>query len=329
MKNNLIKIGVLGAGHLGQHHIKHLKVLKDSHLVGFYDSDISRAKEISKSHNVKCYKNPDDLIRNVDALSIVVPTNKHYKVAKKCIKNKKHVFIEKPITSSLEEADELILLGKKNKVLIQVGHIERINPALIALNKYKIKPEFVEIQRLAPYTSRGTDVPVVLDKMIHDIDILLSLVKAPVHKTHATGVSILTNSVDIAHARITFENNTVASVMSSRVSQDEVRKIKIFQKNLYAILDLLNGSTEIYEITPDKIDKKSSRVYVPYSHNKKNKFIAYHKPILHKVDPLALELKNFVESIRGKEKPIVPGIEGRNALNLALQIQKIIINDIK
>jgi len=329
MKNNLIKIGVLGAGHLGQHHIKHLKILKDVHLAGFYDSDISRSEEISKSHNVKCYKNPDDLIRKVDALSIVVPTNKHYEVAKKCIKNKKHVFIEKPITSSLEEADELILLGKKNKVLIQVGHIERINPALIALNKYKIKPEFVEIQRLAPYTSRGTDVPVVLDKMIHDIDILLSLVKAPVRKTHATGVSILTNSVDIAHARITFKDNTVASVMSSRVSQNEVRKIKIFQKNFYAILDLLNGSTEIYEITSDEIDKNSSRVYVPYSNDNKNKFIAYHKPILHKVDPLALELKNFVASIMGKEKPIVSGIEGRNALNLALQIQEIIINDIK
>ncbi len=208
MNDNQVRIGVIGVGHLGQHHVKHYKTIDNVELIGVYDIDRERSSEISKKFDVKV---------------IVTNTEHHFKIAEKCLKSKRHVFIEKPITAMIEEADKLLLLAEQNRVLIQVGHIERLNPALLALDKYKVKPKFIEIQRLAPYTSRGTDVPVVLDKMIHDIDILLSLVKVPIKKTQATGLSILTDSIDIAHARMRFEDGTVASVMSSRIARDEVR----------------------------------------------------------------------------------------------------------
>ena len=225
----------------------------------------------------------------------------------------------------IKEADKLLSIAEQNKVLIQVGHIERLNPALLALNKYEIKPKFIEIQRLAPYTSRGTDVPVVLDKMIHDIDILLSLVKVPIKKTQATGLSILTDSIDIAHARMRFEDGTVASVMSSRIARDEVRKIKIFQKDLYATLDLLIGSTEIYEVVNDKTSKY--KMTIPFDYKGNTKLIGYHKPDLSKGDPLRIELENFIFSIQGKQEPIVSGKDGRDALEVAIKIQEMIILD--
>ena len=232
MINEPINIGVIGVGHLGQHHVKHYKSIENSNLVGIFDVDSDRSKEIGEKYNIRAFKNVEDLLNKVDGVSIVTPTPNHCETAKLCINHKKHVFIEKPITVTLKEADDLLRLSKEKETIIQVGHIERLNPALIALNSYQITPKFIEIHRLAPYTSRGTDVPVVLDKMIHDIDILLSLVQSPVDKIQATGLSILTDSVDIAHARIRFENSTVASIMSSRVAKDEVRKIKVFQKNL-------------------------------------------------------------------------------------------------
>ena len=238
MNDNQVRIGVIGVGHLGQHHVKHYKTLDNVELIGVFDIDRERSSEISKKFDVKAFDDLNSILEKVDALSIVTNTEYHYKIAEKCLKSKKHVFIEKPITAMIEEADKLLSMAEQNRVLIQVGHIERLNPALLALNEYEIKPKFLEIQRLAPYTSRGTDVPVVLDKMIHDIDILLSLVKVPIKKIQATGLSILTNSIDIAHARMRFEDGTVASVMSSRIARDEVRKIKIFQEDLYTTLDL-------------------------------------------------------------------------------------------
>ena len=230
MIDNQVRIGVIGVGHLGQHHVKHYKTLDNVELIGVFDIDRERSSEISKKFDVKVFDNLNSILEKVDALSIVTNTKHHYKIAEKCIKSKKHVFIEKPITAMIEEADKLLSIAEQNKVLIQVGHIERLNPALLALNKYEIKPKFIEIQRLAPYTSRGTDVPVVLDKMIHDIDILLSLVKVPIMKIQATGLSILTDSIDIAHARMRFEDGTVASVMSSRIAGMKYGKLKSFRR---------------------------------------------------------------------------------------------------
>jgi len=325
MNDNQVRIGVIGVGHLGQHHVKHYKTLDNVELIGVFDIDRERSSEISKKFDVKVFDNLNSILEKVDALSIVTNTEHHYKIAGKCLKSKKHVFIEKPITAMIEEADKLLSMAEQNKVLIQVGHIERLNPALLALNKYEIKPKFIEIQRLAPYTSRGTDVPVVLDKMIHDIDILLSLVKVPIKKIQATGLSILTDSIDIAHARMRFEDGTVASVMSSRIARDEVRKIKIFQKDLYATLDLLIGSTEIYEVVNDETSKY--KMTIPFDYKGNTKLIGYHKPDLSKGDPLRMELENFILSIQGKQQPIVSGKDGRDALEVAIKIQEMIILD--
>ena len=325
MNDNQVRIGVIGVGHLGQHHVKHYKTLDNVELIGVFDIDRERSSEISKKFDVKVFDDLNSILEEVDALSIVTNTEHHFKIAEKCLRSKKHVFIEKPITAVIEEADKLLSMAEQNRVLIQVGHIERLNPALLALNKYEIKPKFIEIQRLAPYTSRGTDVPVVLDKMIHDIDILLSLVKVPIEKIQATGLSILTDSIDVAHARMRFEDGTVASVMSSRIARDEVRKIKIFQKDLYATLDLLIGSTEIYEVVNDETSKY--KMTIPFDYKGNTKLIGYHKPDLSKGDPLRMELENFILSIQGKQLPIVSGKDGRDALEVAIKIQEMIILD--
>ena len=327
MSDKLINIGVVGVGHLGIHHAKHYSNISTVNLVGVYDLNFKRNSYVAKRYKTSAYTDLIKLINNVDALSIVAPTPYHFEIAKLCIENKKHVFIEKPITVKLEEANTLIKLSRKNSVIIQVGHIERLNPALIALEKYDIDPQFIEIQRLAPYTSRGSDVPVVLDKMIHDIDIVLSLVKSDVASVEATGMSIITNSLDIAHARIKFKNNSVASLMSSRIAQNNVRKIKLFQKNLYSTIDLLKGSTEIYRIEQSKKSSPDILKYVDFKRNGERKFITYMKPDLKKYDALELELKNFSNSIIGKEKPIVDGESGRDALSVALKIQKTIKKD--
>lgn len=327
MDNNLIKVGVLGVGHLGEHHVKHFCSIDGINFLGFFDTDTIRANIISKKFKVKAFQNIDNLIESVDAVSIVTPTTYHAKIAEKCIRKKKHVFIEKPITSTIEEADKVLELAKKNNVIVQVGHIERLNPALKALESYKIKPKFIEIQRLAPYNTRGTDVPVVLDKMIHDIDIVLSLADSKVRSISATGLSILTDSIDIAHARIKFENGCVSSITSSRIAKDEVRKIKTFQQNLYATVDLYKGLTEVYTISKEDLNKKSFLMSVPFNYKNKTRHIAYEKPTITKEDALRLELINFTNAIKGIEEPIVDGQSGREALNIAIKIQEKIIKE--
>ena len=285
-------------------------------------------REISKQFDIPVFNELQDLLKQVDAVSIVTPTLYHAKIAETCITNDIHVFIEKPITETLEEAERLLVLSKEKDVMIQVGHIERLNPALLALKPYRVEPKFLEIQRLAPYTVRGTDVPVVLDKMIHDIDILLSLVDSPVKSTQATGLSILTDSLDIAHARIRFGNGTVASIMSSRVAKDEVRKVKLFQKNLYATIDLLLGLAEVYKIVGDPKEDPNALMTVPFEYNGVKRFIAYDKPATSEQDALGMELHNFIKSVRGKETPIVSGEAGRDALKIAIEIQQMITQDI-
>ena len=322
-----INIGVVGVGHLGIHHVKHYTSIPNVNLLGIYDPDIKRSNYVANKYKTVAFQSLKNLIGNVDALSVVTPTPNHYKTAKLCIENKKHVFIEKPITVTLEEANKLLDLSKNNSTIIQVGHIERLNPALMALDPYYINPKFIEIQRLAPYTIRGTDVPVVLDKMIHDIDILLSLVKSEVASLEATGMSIITNSLDMAHARIQFKNGTTASLMSSRIAQNDVRKVKLFQKNLYSTIDLLKGTTEIYKVEQNKSSKSNVLKSAEFYRDGKKQFISYIKPDIKKHDALELELRNFSNSIIGTEKPIVDGKSGADALAIALKIQKIIKKD--
>ena len=330
MQSELTKAGVIGVGHLGQHHAKHYQRRNDVTLVGVYDTNPNRAKEIAKQYNTEFFDTPQTLMKVCDGVSIVTPTESHYNVAKMAIEDFNcHVFIEKPITKTTGQADDLIKSAKAKNRLIQVGHIERLNPALTVFKQYNLNPKFIEIQRLAPFTARGTDVPVVLDLMIHDIDILLSLVKSNVKSIHASGVSIITNSVDIANARIRFENGTVSSITSSRVAKDKVRKIKLFQENLYATIDLLLEQTEIYTITDDPSLIPDVLRTEPFTQNNENRHITYQKPNLKKYDMLGLEIKNFIASIRGKEKPIVNGIEARNALDVVIKINNMILEDLK
>ena len=328
MRNDSVKVGVIGVGHLGQHHVKHYGGLSNADLAGIYDTDPDRAASIAKQTNARVFQDLDSLLDAVEAVSIVTPTRFHAEVAEKCIRAGKHVFIEKPITKTLEESDKLLLFAKEKGVLIQVGHIERLNPALLALQPYTINPKFIEIQRLAPYTARGTDVPVVLDLMIHDIDILLSLVDSPVKTIRATGLSILTDSVDIAHARIRFGNGTVASIMSSRIAKNKVRKVKVFQRDLYATIDLLLGLTEVYKVVNNPEDDPEAIMTAPFDYNGSERFIAYEKPAVTPGDALRMELDNFIKSVQGKETPIVTGKAGRDALKVAMDIQRMIIQDI-
>jgi len=328
MRNKSVKVGVIGVGHLGRHHTKHYASLQDADLMGIFDIDPRRASSIANQNNTNAFTELSSLLDEVEAVSIVTPTPFHAEVAEKCILTGKHVFIEKPITKTLEEADRLLLLSKEKGTMIQVGHIERLNPALLALKPYNISPKFIEIQRLAPYTTRGTDVPVVLDLMIHDIDILLSLVDSPVKTIRATGLSILTDSVDIAHARIRFGNGTVASIMSSRVAKDKVRKVKVFQRDLYATIDLLLGLTEVYKVVGDPDEDPQALMTAPFEYGGSERFIAYDKPPVIAGDALRMELDNFIKSVQGKETPIVTGKAGREALEVAMEIQQMIVQDI-
>jgi len=323
-----VKVGVIGVGHLGQHHVKHFASLANTDLVGVYDLSSARASEIANQYNIKPYNSVNELLAACDALSIVTPTTQHAEVAELCLKNGKHVFIEKPITKTVAEADHLLSLKKQNGTVLQVGHIERLNPALLALKDYELKPKFIEVQRLAPYTVRGTEVPVVLDLMIHDIDIILSLVNSPVKSIRASGVSIMTNSVDIANARVRFENGTVANLTSSRIAQNKVRKLKFFQRDMYVTIDFLLGLTEVYRAIDSDTKVSSTMVTAPLNNDGGQRSIVYEKPSIKKTDALRLELTNFVESVQGKAKPIVDGRAGRDALEVATNIQKIIIEDI-
>ncbi len=323
-----VKVGVIGVGHLGQHHVKHFASLPGTNLVGVYDISPTRANEIANQYNVKSCSNIDDLLSTCDAVSIVTPTTQHAEVAELCIMSGKHVFIEKPITKTVAEADRLLSLTKKNGTVLQVGHIERLNPALLALKNYELKPKFIEVQRLAPYTVRGTEVPVVLDLMIHDIDIILSLVNSPVKNIRASGVSIMTNSVDIANARVRFENGTVANLTSSRIAQNKVRKLKFFQRDMYVTIDFLLGLTEVYRAINSDTKVSNTLVTAPLESNGGHRSIVYEKPTIKKTDALRLELTNFIESVQGKAKPIVDGRAGRDALEVATNIHKIIIEDV-
>ena len=329
MIDKSVRVGVVGTGHLGEHHVKHFANMNEAILVGVFDTNQNRGKKIANNNKTLFFPTLKDLKNKVDAISIVTPTESHAIIALECIKSGKHVFVEKPMTQSISEANDLIISAKKNNVVLQVGHIERLNPALNALKPYLIEPRYIEIQRLAPYQTRGSDIPVVLDLMIHDIDIILSIIKSPVKSIRANGLSIITNSIDIANARIRFKNGAVATMTSSRIAKNKVRKVKIFQKKLYSTLDLLMGLTEVYQIKD--YDKKSleSSSNELFERSNEKKIISYEKPLINKKDALRLELLNFINSIKGKEEPIVSGEDGKNALKIAIQIQDLIMRDLK
>ena len=325
-----VNIGVIGVGHLGVHHASHLAKIKNANLVGVFDTNLERAEEISKKINTAIFQSVDNLLENVEAVSIVTPTSTHRDVAEKCIKKGKHVFIEKPITSSVKDAEHLIELSKKHNVIIQVGHIERFNPALLALSNLEIDPKYIEVHRMAPFMSRGTDVPVVLDLMIHDIDLILSFISSPVKEIYANGVSIMTNSVDIANARIKFENGSIANITSSRVAKDRVRKIKMFQQDLYVTIDFLAGISEVYKAMGASQSDPDAIMSAPLvEKDGKHRQIFYEKPKVKNTDALKAELKNYLNAVLGKEKPMVDGFAGKQALDVAIKIHDKILEDLR
>lgn len=300
-----------------------MRELKDVELVGFVDTRAERASQVSEELGVKAWDDLDDLIDAVDAVSVVVPTPAHHSVAKAALQKGRHVLIEKPLASSLEEAEELVALAEAKGALIQVGHVERFNRAIRAALPYVEGPRFIESDRLAPFNPRGSDVAVVLDLMIHDIDLLLTLVRSPVNEVAAVGIPVLTPFVDIANARLVFSSGAVANITASRVSRERTRKLRIFQPSGYLSLDLSAGNGEFYRIK-EGIDLAE----LARSPQEIAAFVERLSLDAPEGEPLRLEFQSFVDAVRGKAPVAVSGKDGRDALAVALEIVKAIESSI-
>ena len=322
---NKLKVGVIGIGHLGKLHTKMFKSMENCELVGVYDSNQEQLKSVSSEFNVPGSSSLDELLKKVDAVSIAATTTAHYELAKKCFEFGVHVFIEKPITTTIKEAEELVEISERKNLNLQVGHIERFNPALVSMEKYIDEPKFIQTDRLAQFNPRGTDVAVVLDLMIHDIDIILSLVKSDVVDVQANGVAVVSDHLDIANARLQFANGAVANVTASRISQKKLRKMRIFQKDSYIALDFVTGVAESYRlVAPDAEVSPSLISFGEIGVGDKRKKLVYEQPEQKELNALQYELQLFVDSVIKKTKPLVSGIDGLRALKVAqIIIQKI------
>ena len=304
MKKQKIRIGVIGIGYLGKFHLEKFQKNKDCQLVWLIDKNIKNLKNYKDKYYVST--NYKEIVDDIDAVSIVTPTVSHYEIARYFIERNKHVLIEKPMTQTVREANKLIDLAKKHKKIIQIGHLERFNPVIRKVSSLIKNPLFIEVHRLAQFNPRSTDVNVVYDLMIHDIDITTSLVPSKIKKISSFGKSIITNKIDIANARLEFFNGTIANLTASRISQKSERKIRIFEKDRYMSLDFLQPKLKIVE----KVKKKSSKLFKTIEYNYK------------KTDPLNDEIIDFINSIRMNKKPLVDGMQGMEALKLAAAISK-------
>ena len=303
-----LKIAVIGIGYLGEFHAQKYKANKNADLIGIVDIDESRGIEIARKIGVDFYSDYTSIIDIVDAVSIVVPTNLHYKIAKYFIENGKHVLIEKPFASNVLEAKKLEKLSKNKKVVLQIGHLERFNKAFVVLKNKVKSPLFIECNRISPFKVRGTEVNVIMDLMIHDLDIILSLNKSKVKSIQANGISVLSKTTDIAHARITFENNCVCNLTASRISEKVERKMRLFQKNAYFSLDFQSCTLDSYKTIKTN----------------KTKSIEKSKDNFLQNDPLNDEIISFLKCIKNNKKPIVTALDGINALQYAIKISKLI-----
>jgi len=304
-----LRVGVVGVGYLGKFHAEKYALMDDVDLVGVVDTNISNAEDVAGKVNTKAYTGHEDLLGKVDAVSIVVPTPAHYAVAKDFLENDVDILIEKPMTTSLAEADELIRFSESRGLIMQVGHLERFNPAVVALRDIVKKPMFIESHRLSIYKDRSTDVSVVLDLMIHDIDIILNFVRSDIMSIHAAGASVISGHVDIANARLEFKNGCVANVTASRISTKNERKIRLFQNDAYVSVDFAS-----HEITIIQQNDKGAGGLIPGMDINKLCFI--------KGDALEDELKSFVKAVSRREAPEVTGQMGRDALKIALSIME-------
>lgn len=316
----MLKIGVIGAGHLGKIHIRLLKEIDLFELVGFFDLDEQNRLKVEQEFGVKAFADMDELISKVDAVDIVTPTLAHFDCASKALKLSKHVFIEKPITNTVEEAKQLIYLSEEANVKVQVGHVERFNPAFTSALPYINNPMFIETHRLAQFNPRGTDVPVVLDLMIHDIDIVLSVVKSNIKKINASGVAVVSDTPDIANARIEFDNGCVANLTASRISLKNMRKTRMFQKDAYISVDFLEKQTEIVKLKNVVGEPDPLSVTLDLGNGKGKKQIYFDKPQVNEVNAIKEELTQFALAIINNTVPLVNIHDGYNALDVAHKI---------
>lgn len=319
----MLKIGLFGLGHLGKIHAKLILELKDVYeFVGFYDPNDEHAAYAESTFGLKRFETIESLVKEVDAIDIVTPTPSHFEVASLAIRNSKHVFVEKPVTQTNEEAKKLRLLAQEAEVRVQVGHVERFNPAFKHALPYINNPMFIETHRLAQYNPRGTDVPVVLDLMIHDLDIILSTVKSSVRRISASGVAVVSETPDITNARIEFDNGCVANLTASRISLKNMRKSRFFQKDAYISIDFLEKKSEIVKMTTLQTEPDPFDIVFDLGEGKPKKKIEIFKPEISTSNAIKEELETFAQSIVNETVPIVSIEDGEYALNVALQIME-------
>ncbi|MDY3316395.1 Gfo/Idh/MocA family oxidoreductase [Riemerella anatipestifer] len=319
----MINAGLVGAGHLGKIHLRLLQQSEKYNLVGFYDADTENGKRLEAEFGYKYYPNFEDLLNDIEMLDIVTPTLFHYDYAQKAIDHGKHFFIEKPVTQTLEQAEDIIRRCTEKGIKAQVGHVERYNPAFIATKPYIQNPMFIEIHRLAEFNPRGTDVSVVLDLMIHDLDILLSLVKSKVKNIHASGVCVVSKTPDITNARIEFENGCVANLTTSRISMKAMRKSRFFQKDAYISVDFLEKKAEVIRMKDAPENPSDFDMIIENAEGEKSQII-FEYPNIQPNNAILDELESFAEAITNNKEVEVSLQDGTEALRVALEIMRLI-----
>ncbi|MGN6212143.1 Gfo/Idh/MocA family protein [Parafilimonas sp.] len=313
----MLKIGIFGVGHLGKFHLNNWKEIKNAEVVGFYDPDDNNAKEVEEKYQVRRFTDINALLDICDAADIVAPTNLHFELCQAAIKKGRHVFVEKPMADTLDQGKQIVQMVKEAGVKLQVGHVERFNPAFLAINNMTLNPMFIEVHRLAQFNPRGTEVSVILDLMIHDIDIILKIVKSDVKHISASGVAVMTDTPDIANVRIEFNNGCVANLTSSRISMKKMRKMRLFQKDAYIGIDFLEKKTEIIKLkTNEDKDAFTFDIETPSG----NKTLAIINPPATPVNAIKEELQSFVKSISQNKNTIVNEIDGLLAMEVAHSI---------
>lgn len=317
----MLKVGIFGAGHLGKIHIQQWKEVPGVELVGFFDPSDDNAAGTIAQYQVPRYTDLEQLVHSVDIVDIVSTTITHYEIAKICLLNGKHLFIEKPLAHTLEEAQELVKLVNEANVKCQVGHVERYNPAFLALEAQPLQPMFIEAHRLAQFNPRGTDVAVILDLMIHDIDIVLHLVKSPVRRISASGVAVISETADIANARIEFDNGCVANLTASRISLKKMRKMRLFQRDAYIGIDFLEKKTEVIRMKEPGMQNGMLDFPLDIGDGRK-KIISVQMPEVANLNAIRMELSDFAEAVRNDRPTTVTVHDGFQAMDVAHQIMK-------
>ncbi len=313
----MLKVGVFGVGHLGKFHINNWKEIEGIKLVGFFDPNNDNAKEAVEKYGLKRFVDEDKLMDACDIIDVIAPTDHHYEICMQAIRKGKHVFVEKPLANTLQEGKAIVNMVREANIKMQVGHVERFNPAYLAIKDMNLNPMFIEVHRLAQFNPRGTEVSVILDLMIHDIDIILSLVKSDVKNISASGVAVMTETPDIANVRIEFNNGCVANLTSSRISMKKMRKMRLFQKDAYLGVDFLEKKTEIIKLKqPDDENVFSFDIETPNG----KKTIAIATPSIQPMNAIKLELESFVQSIIHNTPTVVSEIDGYLAMEVAHQI---------